>query len=167
MKLITGTLLTLIFASFCQAQTCVDTGISTSRFTVNADGTVLDSETGLMWQRCNYGQSYNSSSQSCEDNAQQLTWSQALTVAQQDNFAGYTDWQLPNVKELASIVFHQCVTPAIDINVFPTTKSNNYWSATTYGSQPEFAWVYQFADGKNNPTVKTADAFVRLVRYYQ
>ncbi|MEZ7206513.1 DUF1566 domain-containing protein [Pseudoalteromonas sp. DY56-GL79] len=167
MKIIATILFTLSFTAVCQAQTCVGTGSNTSRYTINSNGTVLDSQTGLMWQRCNFGQSYNATSQSCEDNAQQLTWQQALMVANEDQFAGFTDWQVPNVKELASIVYHECVTPAINITVFPTTKSNNYWSATTQTSQPQFAWVYQFADGKNNPTIKTADAFVRLVRYYQ
>ena len=41
------------------AQTCyggADTTTPTDRFTVNADGTVSDTETGLMWQRCSYSQ---------------------------------------------------------------------------------------------------------------
>ncbi|MEI5640476.1 MULTISPECIES: Lcl C-terminal domain-containing protein [unclassified Pseudoalteromonas] len=157
----------LLLATNVWAQTCVDVNANTDRFTTNSDGTVADSVTGLMWQRCSVGQVYNSQTQSCDGTAQQLTWQQALTASQQNNYAGYEDWQVPNIKELASILQQQCVDPAIDINVFPQTLSNNYWSATTQTAEPSFAWVYQFADGKNNPTNKNAAAFLRLVRYYR
>ncbi|GEK09397.1 Lcl C-terminal domain-containing protein [Pseudoalteromonas peptidolytica] len=167
MKQVISMLLTILFSTVGYAQTCVGTVTDTSRYTVNANGTILDSQTGLMWQRCNFGQSYNSTSQNCEGDSQQLTWQQALIAASQDSFADFSDWHVPNIKELASIVLHQCVAPAVNATIFPTTKSNNYWSATTQASQPTFAWAYQFADGKNNPTNKTSDAFVRLVRYYQ
>ena len=156
----------LLLTTGVWAQTCVDVATSTERFIVNSDGTVSDSVTGLMWQRCSVGQTYNAETQSCDGTAQQLSWQQALTISQQNNYAGYEDWQVPNIKELASILQLQCVDPAIDVSVFPHTLSNNYWSATTQTAEPSFAWAYQFADGKNNPTNKIADAFVRLVRYY-
>ena len=85
------------------AQTCydgADTTTPTDRFTINADGTVSDSETGLMWQRCSYGQTYNTETQLCEGSTPSLTWQEALRGAKNDTTADYDDWQMPNIKEI-------------------------------------------------------------------
>ncbi|WP_440055002.1 DUF1566 domain-containing protein [Pseudoalteromonas sp. T1lg65] len=168
MKMILFSLLCVISLTSV-AQTCVNvTAPDTSdRFITHIDGTITDTLSGLMWQRCSYGQTYNQDSESCEGAAQQITWQQALQAAVDDKTAGHSDWQVPNIKELASIVNHNCVTPAINETVFIDTKSNNYWSSSTDRSAQQFAWVYQFADGKNNLTEKSADAFLRFVRYAQ
>jgi hypothetical protein len=160
--------LSLISTSLWAAQTCVSSLGSTTptaRFSVTNNGTVTDSVTGLMWQRCSYGQTYSVESQSCIGIAQQLNWQQALDVANSGELAGFTDWHVPSVKELASIVEHQCVEPSANISIFTDTLNENYWSSTTAIKQIDHAWAYQFADGKNNIKAKTSDIFLRLVRY--
>ena len=72
-----------------------------SRFVVNANGTVLDLQTELMWMRCSVGQS-NDENQ-CLGGPLELTWSDALSEAEKSGFAGFSDWYLPNIKELSSI----------------------------------------------------------------
>ena len=150
------------------AQQCypeVGTTDDTERFVTNVDGTVSDIKTGLMWQRCNYGQVYNGQTNSCDGETQPLNWQASLKGAFNDTTAGYNDWQVPNIKELASIVDHRCVEPSIDESVFLATKSQNYWSNTSGINNMSSAWVYQFASGLNSLHAKTSNVYLRLVRY--
>ncbi|WP_276755683.1 DUF1566 domain-containing protein [Pseudoalteromonas marina] len=150
------------------AQTCyggADTTTPTDRFTVNADGTVSDTETGLMWQRCSYSQTYNTETLLCEGSTPAVTWQEALRGATNDTTANYDDWQVPNIKELASILEHSCTGPSINEVVFLGTKSQNYWSSTSGVSSMSSAWVYQFDSGLNSLHLKTSNVHLRLVRY--
>lgn len=149
-------------------QTCYSgagTTTATARFTINTDGTVSDSETGLMWQRCSYGQTYNTETQLCEGSTPSLTWQEALRGAKNDTTADYDDWQMPNIKELASILEHSCTEPSINEDVFLGTKLQNYWSNTSGVSTMSSAWVYQFDSGLNSLHAKTSNVYLRLVRY--
>jgi len=55
----------------------------------NGDGTVTDLVTGLMWQQGYSGK---------------MTQSEAVAGANSFNLAGYTDWRLPTIKELYSLI---------------------------------------------------------------
>jgi hypothetical protein len=99
------------------------------RYSLNGDATVTDLETGLMWRRCSEGQS----GENCSSGAASLyTWTQALqdvdSVNTTGGFAGYTDWRLPNIKELASLIEYQCRMPSINQTIFPLTTPSSYWS---------------------------------------
>lgn len=59
------------------------------RFVNNGDGTVTDSETGLMW--------------SAKDNGVNIDFRAANASAEKSSLAGYTDWRLPDRKELVKI----------------------------------------------------------------
>ena len=152
-------------AQTCSQVTDVPSTTPTDRFTINDNGTIMDNSTGLMWQLCQFGQSYDATTKSCISVALQVDWQQALVAANNSDFAGFKDWHVPNIKELASIIEHRCVEPAINLTVFSSTQNDNYWSSTTALSQPDHAWAYQFSDGKNNLKAKTSDIFLRLVRY--
>jgi len=62
---------------------------NTPRYQDNGDGTVTDLVTGLMWQA---------------DPGEKMTYDQAATGASSFNLAGYTDWRLPTIKELYSLI---------------------------------------------------------------
>lgn len=149
-------------------QTCyagADTTTATDRFTINTDGTVSDSDTGLMWQRCSYSQTYNAENELCEGSTPSITWQEALRGAKNDTTADYDDWQVPNIKELASILEHSCTEPSINEEVFLGTELQNYWSNTSGVSTMSSAWVYQFDSGLNSLHAKTSNVYLRLVRY--
>ncbi|MUU78224.1 Lcl C-terminal domain-containing protein [Winogradskyella endarachnes] len=90
-------------------------------FTDNGDETVTDNATGLMWQQVDDGNAYN--------------WTDALAYAKNSQLAGYSDWRLPNTKELQSIVDYEKTTiPAIDETYFTCTDSDSwFWTSTTQG----------------------------------
>ena len=118
--------------------TCVrgnpDYGIND--FTDNGDGTITDAATGLIWSQADSGTGMN--------------WKDALTWVQtknSENYLGYSDWRLPNVKELQSIVDYTrspdtTDSAAID-PLFACTAITNeagetdypyFWSGTTHAT---------------------------------
>lgn len=141
-------------------------------FQDNLDGTVTSLETGLMWQKCSQGQSWNTGSNannpaddSCDDPVViELTWQAALDAAQSandDTALGYDDWYLPNIKELNSLVERACRDPAINSSLFPATMFS-YWSASL-GRDDRKAW-YVSHNGIMEDTSKSHTRSVRLVR---
>jgi len=150
------------------AQTCQTASIPattlTSRFKDNNNGTVSDTKTGLMWKKCSEGQSGST----CEGSAATYNWQQALQQAQTVNngggFAGHSDWRVPNVKELLSIVEEQCVDPAINLTVFPNTPNFVFWSSSPSAYGSDYAWYVAATDGYADYDFKNYDLYVRLVR---
>ena len=73
----------------------------TPRFTDNGDDTVTDNLTGLMWHR------------NADRADGQMLWSEALALANNLSHAGYSDWRLPTVRELLSLVDYSESDPAL------------------------------------------------------
>lgn len=102
-------------------------------FVDNGDGTITDKATGLMWQKV--------------DSSKSMSWEDALEYAENINLAGYSDWRLPNAKELQSIVDYTrspttTNSPAID-PIFKTSPIKDeegntnypfYWTSTTHAN---------------------------------
>jgi hypothetical protein len=88
-------------------------------FSINGDGTVSDMATGLTWQQADDGTARN--------------WEEALAYCENLTLAGFSDWRLPNVKELQSIVDYTRNNPALDTSVFTQTDWKGwFWSSTTH-----------------------------------
>ena len=108
-------------------------------FSDNGDGTITDSATSLMWSQ--------------DDSGEGLTWEAALAWVETQNAAnylGYSDWRLPNIKELHSIVDYTrspgtTSSAAIDAAFNATAITNEagqsdypfYWSGTTHANWNE------------------------------
>ena len=126
-----------------------------NNFVNNNNGTITDNATGLMWQQADDGVARD--------------WQSALSYAENLTLAGYSDWRLPNAKELQSLVdYNRCPTythsAAID-PIFSTTMINDpdgvsgqypyFWTGTTHldGVNPHSGAVYVAfgeAQGKMN-----------------
>lgn len=102
------------------------------------DGTTRDERTGLIWQRCSFGQDFTGEDLEnawCEGEPEPMNWEQALHAVAQRNAEGWlgaSDWRMPNIKELASIQERQCSAPPLDVSVFPNSSMEMYWSSTSY-----------------------------------
>ena len=145
----------------------VEESTPTAAFTDNHDGTVTHALTGLMWKRCAEGLTTTA----CAGSVTTMTWAQALAAAKDSTFAGYSDWRLPNIKELDSIVETCGYSPSINQTLFPATPAGDFWSATSDISATGSALLVSFVHGgaiSNSPTpppgVKTNVYPVRLVR---
>lgn len=78
---------------------------------------------------------------------------------------GFTDWRLPTIRELQTLVHYGALNPAIDPTYFPNTVASDFWSASSYGPIPANAWSVTFNDGSVYAGDKTFYVFpVRLVR---
>lgn len=133
-------------------------------YTDNSDGTVTDTATGLMWKQ--------------DDSGSSMVWENALSYAENFEYAGYTDWRLPDAKELQGIVDYTrspatTNTAAIDPALNCTQIENEsgevdypwYWSSTTHESYSTDStengrWAVYLAFGRcmgNNGTDEWTD----------
>ena len=116
------------------------------RFTDNGDGTVTDSLTGLMWLRdggCLRTNWKNSVNTLTGLNNQQLQNACA-------GYAGnYSDWRLPTINELKSLVNYGSADSAqwLDSEGFVNVKSTYYWSSTTYLGSATKEWMINMSTG--------------------
>lgn len=108
------------------------TDYGVNSFVDNQDQTISDSATGLMWQ---------------QDDSASTNWDDAIEQCEALTTASYTDWRLPNVKELHSILDYSRSpdshnSAAID-PIFNATAMTNeaglvdwasYWASTTHAS---------------------------------
>ena len=111
----------------------------------NLDGTITDADTGLMWTQVP---------------ASAMTWSAALAHVENLVFAGYSDWRLPNIKELQTLTDYTLASATTANNaqasvnrvLFPpaSTPATAYWSSTVLRSNgtPSSAWLLEL--GVNN-----------------
>jgi hypothetical protein len=81
------------------------------------------------------------------------------------NYGGYSDWRMPNEKELQSIVNYGQYNAAINTTYFPDTVAGIYWSSTTCAEKTFRAWYVDFHYGSIYYDNKAAfSAYVRAVR---
>lgn len=104
------------------------------------DAIVHDELTGLMWPKQANIFTYP------------LTWDETLdAVAQLNNetFLGYSDWRLPNRRELRSLVSHGTKKPALpNGHPFQDVFLGWYWTSTTSAMAPAYAWRVHFEGGR-------------------
>ncbi len=118
-----------------------DKGYGENVFVDNSDGTVTDTNSGLMWSK--------------QDSGRAMNWQDALASAQEANTSSYLDhddWRVPNIKELQGLLDYSrspgtTNSPALD-PVFSTSEITNeagqvdypfVWSSTTHANWTDSA----------------------------
>lgn len=130
---------------------------------VAAGAQVADAHTGLVWQRCSLGQTWDGSH--CAGTAARMSWVQALAQAAAMAQDTGVAWRLPNVKELASLTEDSVRGPAVDSRAFPDTpQASLYWSGSPYASFPLYAWTVYSDNGSVTFQSTLGRGAVRLVR---
>jgi hypothetical protein len=109
----------------------------------NGDGTITDLDTRLMWAQVP---------------GASTTWDSAISYAEALTTGGFTDWRLPNVKELQTLTDYTLATytstsgikPSLHRQLFPSATATAYWSSSSQNNNTANAWVVEF--GINNAT---------------
>jgi hypothetical protein len=127
------------------------TGYGLNDFHDNGNGTITDNATRLSWMQSDSGKAMN--------------WETALSYCENLDFAGASDWRLPNIKELQSLVDYTRspdITQSAAINpIFKVTAITNEkgqsdypftWSSTTHVSSrsADFAAYISFGRALGN-----------------
>ncbi len=113
-----------------------------NNFTDNQDGTITDTATNLMWMKQDSGTVFVNNNKNGA-----MNWEQALKWAQNLEYAGYSDWRLPNAKELQSIVDYSrspattnsaAINPMFNVtSIIDESRNTNYpfyWTGTTHAN---------------------------------
>lgn len=123
-------------------------------YTNNGDGTVTDNVTGLMWEK---------------EMGSKMTFEEAFQKAQNSTLGGYSDWRVPTIKELYSLILFTgkvkgavAIDPFIDTDYFTQPLGNTTigereidaqtWSSTEYVGRSmrndETVFGVNFVDGR-------------------
>ena len=151
----------------------------TLRYTDNGDGTITDANTGLVWEK-------KSSESGPHFHDNHFVWAPGagsvwewITIVNAENgsgFAGHSDWRIPNLRELQSLVDYENSGPAVageldtgctpgcTVTTCSCTEAAPVWTSTTFAADPALAWFVDFANGFAGNDVKSAPWHVRAVR---
>ncbi len=112
---------------------------------------VFDTKTNLMWVR------------NGNLAGKKMTWREAIEYCERLNYAGYSDWRLPTIDELKTLIKKDEI-PAINNKAFDCLEDLYYWSATTYVSNTVSAWNMNSYYGNASSSNKMYHYYVRPVR---
>ncbi|MFN3712482.1 MAG: DUF1566 domain-containing protein [Alcanivoracaceae bacterium] len=146
------------------------------RYLIIENGSIVrDVVTGLEWQRCSVGQTWNAQTSTCQGVASQHGGDLANALAAAGGFV------LPTIEQLRTLVYcsatqqydsngndDECgsgsASPAINQQVFPATPSDFFWSASPHPYYTGYAWTVDFGAGYVSPAHPGHLYWVRLVR---
>ena len=112
---------------------------------------VVDTTSQLVWQ------------DNVEVEEKTLLFSEAKEYCQSLTLDKESDWRLPTVYELQSIVDLTQYDPALQRG-FHFGRSENYWSSTLYADDKDRAWFINFKSGSVEHSRQSYDFYVRCVR---
>jgi len=177
-------LLVLLFAGLflppaLAEETCGDDPADSPNHSANyilgsdaTDGMAMHWVSGLVWQRCAEGQTWDGST--CNGTATEKPWNDWMVDYMPKPFAdlgnwwtpvfGYTppampnlttvpnrlltgDWRMSYEEELDQLTTSCANSPKINRHVFPNTPSSYFWSGSPYAGQSGFASSVYFVDG--------------------
>ena len=138
-----------------------NTSYGQNAYVDNGNGTITDNATGLMWLQADSGSA--------------MSWQDALAYAEASTASGYSDWRLPNAKELQSIVDYTrspdtTGTAAID----PLFKATNigtssapeygfYWTGTSHVENGSGDYAVYVAFGRALGWMQQKDGSYKLM----
>lgn len=97
-----------------------------------------------------------------------MTWHEALAVAGELNGQakfGFSDWRLPNRRELFSLVSHARINPALpEGHPFNNVFNGYYWTSTTCSRLPDQAWYVHLGGARVFKGMKHGSYMVWPVR---
>lgn len=140
---------------------------------------ILDLVTGLEWQRCSLGQTWNPATRRCDGDYTGYSWDEAVGLTAAGGF------RTPAIDELRTLVYcssgdpvlidmvddyRNCerdyLEPTIVPEAFPDTPAAPCWSSSVYPheGQRDYGWLAYFGSGQVSPFDGQLEGCARLVR---
>lgn len=125
-------------------------------FVDNGDLLTVTSSDGLVWSEQTSG---------VPNNWQAMNWEDAKNYCSNLVIDDMSDWFLPTVEELRTLVAFDEIRPAADTSLFDVPPgSAYYWTVTEQTDHPGNAWQINFEYGYTGPADKNSPAYVRCAR---
>lgn len=124
------------------------------KLTDNGNGTVTDAVAALMWQQGEGGLK---------------AWADAIAYCGSLSLGGHSDWRLPDINELKSLIDDNFSQPKVDTTFFPKFPPTQmfYWSSTETAGNKIRAKGLIFNYGTEDDFLKKTKYYVRCVRIVQ
>lgn len=117
--------------------------------TASNQKTITDNNTGLVWQQALSKKSF--------------TWNDALAYCEELEYAGFSDWRLPEPQEILTIVDYGRSGIRLNKLYFtdiPEKSSGNaFWTSKTFKDDPESAWTFSPQSGALPLPVSKTDIY--------
>lgn len=123
-------------------------------------GMVRDNVTGLIWQ----------DNSDVTNDLKRADWSSAKSYCASLTLGGYTDWRLPEIEELASLVSiddKNTINPAFNYSSLSNGYRKIYWTNTINEKDESLTWIVDFESAKirnDEENEKDSTNYVRCVR---
>ncbi len=130
--------------------------------------TIIDLLTGLEWEKKNTARGGGVDLGNLHATDNRYSWYEItgswIAAMNDEAFAGHSDWRVPTLDELLSIIDDRWNNPAIH-PVFGPTVPSFYWSSSELTGSVVYAWNVNFADGFSTDGTKAGAVYARAVRF--
>mgnify|MGYP001828730187 FL=1 len=130
------------------------------------DGGIRDKDYSYSWLRNINGESKGvADGGRCKGGIKCDTYNYVRAMNEQ-KLCGYSDWRLPTVEEMETLVDYNTAEKDATINktYFPEAVPSWYWTATENPQRENFAWYMLFRNGIALNDLKERPKHIRLVR---
>lgn len=123
------------------------------------DGTLHDKDNQYAW--CDTNPATNGGNAGYCSGADTEDFINAVNA---EALGGHSDWRLPTIQELSTLVDSGKVGLLVNTTYFPKTVASYYWSSSTYAYSANLAWNVYFNIGYVSSYYKSYAYYVRAVR---
>jgi len=118
------------------------------------DGSIHDKDNTYTWCDTNSDTNEGDSGTCGTGNTEEF-----INTINSDSFGGFSDWRMPTINELSTILNYDSYYPAINITFFPNknTVPSYYWSSTTNANNTGNAWYMDFYHGNDYISQKSGN----------
>ncbi len=126
---------------------------------------VIDLRNKVEWLKCSAGQQWSDKQEKCIGQPVKLDLNEIKEANRIINEQLEGKWRLPKRKELESLVCKKCSEVKINLEFFPDTPAEPFWTSQRNWWSPKFFWSVNFFTGHSyGRFVPEKKLFVRFLR---